>query len=194
MQENTVGEHSDHDDDIGKVPLFCTYQTLIPWLSIDGSPDPHLRGPLQPPAEHEYVGISFIILLVCIKMCFSFQNAEISVTGNSLPGSIYTILCYIHPICLPFTAPSLLASYHYSGSFEGQLDSALPSEAHSISVEYIQTFGYHHKKPGDFDSGRGTKTKTRTGAPTIRSHITEVNILYILVDTHYMQRMKFCLL
>ena len=41
-------------------------------------------------------------------------------------------------------------------------------------LEYVQTFGYRHKKPGDPDSGI-ERTKTKTGAPTIRSHLTEVN-------------------
>ena len=49
-------------------------------------------------------------------------------------------------------------------------------------LEYLQTFGYHHKKPGDPDSGIGTKTKTKTGAPTIRSHLTEVNNVFVLAS------------
>ena len=44
-------------------------------------------------------------------------------------------------------------------------------------LEYVQTFGYHHKKAGDPDSGIGTKT--RTGAPTIGSHLTEVNNKFV---------------
>ena len=105
----------------------------------------------------------------------SFQKADTSVTGDSLLGSMYS--CASSPI----VTLSLL-NFCYSGSNEGQLDSALPSEAFSISVEYVQTFGYHHKKPGDPDSGIG-KTKTRTGAPTIRSHLTEVKLLFMLDQT-----------
>ena len=48
-------------------------------------------------------------------------------------------------------------------------------------LEYVQTFGYRHKKPGDTDSGI-EKTKTRTGAPTIRSHLTEVNNINVLAN------------
>ena len=48
-------------------------------------------------------------------------------------------------------------------------------------LEYVQTFGYRHKKPGDPDSGLG-KTKTKTGAPTIRSHLTEVNNITVLAN------------
>ena len=47
-------------------------------------------------------------------------------------------------------------------------------------LEYVQTFD---KKPGDPDSGIG-RTKTKTGAPTIRSHLTEVN--NISVPASYM--------
>ena len=58
IQEDAVGEcYSGHDDDIGKVPLFCI-KNLHHLLCTDGPPDPHLREPLQPPADHEYVGIS----------------------------------------------------------------------------------------------------------------------------------------
>ena len=48
-------------------------------------------------------------------------------------------------------------------------------------LEYVQTFGYRHKKPGDPDSGIG-RTKTKTGAPTIRSHVTEVNDINVLAN------------
>ena len=48
-------------------------------------------------------------------------------------------------------------------------------------LEYVQTFGYRHKKPGDPDSGLG-RTKTKTGAPTIRSHLTEVNNITVLAN------------
>ena len=76
----------------------------------------------------------------------------------------------------PTIKTSLTVTLFFSPSCagsDGERDSALPSEAQSMVLEYVQTFGYHHKKPGDPDSGIGTKTKT--GSPTIRSHITEVN-------------------
>ena len=41
-------------------------------------------------------------------------------------------------------------------------------------LEYVQTFGYRHKKPSDPDSEIGT-TKTKNRAPTIGSHLTEVS-------------------
>ena len=48
-------------------------------------------------------------------------------------------------------------------------------------LEYVQTFDYHRKKPGDSDSGIG-RTKTKTGAPTVRSHLTEVNNITVLAS------------
>ena len=48
-------------------------------------------------------------------------------------------------------------------------------------LEYVQTFGYHHKKTGDPDSGMG-RTKTKTRAPTIGSHLTEVSDITVLAS------------
>ena len=55
-------------------------------------------------------------------------------------------------------------------------------------LEYMQTFGYRHKKPGDPDSGIG-RTKTKTGAPTIRSHLTEVNNIAVLASYMFSEQM-----
>ena len=82
----------------------------------------------------------------------------------------------------PARVSTSVSLHCYPGSSEGVSDSAILSEAYSISAEYVQTFEYHHKKPGDPDSGIG-KTTTRTGPPTITSHLTEVNLLYMLVHT-----------
>ena len=57
LQEEAVGECSGHDNDNGKVSLF-RFKNLHYLLCTDGPPDPPLREPLQPPAEHEYVRIS----------------------------------------------------------------------------------------------------------------------------------------
>ena len=54
--------------------------------------------------------------------------------------------------------------------------------------EYMQTFGYRHKKPGDPDSGIG-RTKSKTGAPTIRSHLTEVNNITVLASNMFNEHM-----
>ena len=55
-------------------------------------------------------------------------------------------------------------------------------------LEYVQTFGYRHKKPGDPDSGLG-RTKTKTGAQTIRSHVTEVNNITVLASHMFSEQM-----
>ena len=86
IQEDAVGEcYSGHDDDIGKVPLFCI-KNLHHLLYTDGPPDPPLREPLQPPAEHEYVGISCHVSVRYNALLF--QKADTSVNEDSLPGSM----------------------------------------------------------------------------------------------------------
>ena len=55
-------------------------------------------------------------------------------------------------------------------------------------LEYVQTFGYRHKKSGDPDSGIG-RTKTKTGVPTIRSHLTEVNNITVLASYMFSKHM-----
>ena len=55
-------------------------------------------------------------------------------------------------------------------------------------LEYVQTFGYLHKKSGDPDSGI-ERTKTKTGAPTIRSHLTEVTNISILASNMFSEHM-----
>ena len=75
----------------------------------------------------------------------------------------------------------MFTSFDTISDSDKEEDSALPSEAQSMVLEYVNTFGYRHKKPGDPDN-RIRKTKTKTGAPTIRSHLTEVNNITLLAS------------
>ena len=72
IQLDAVGECSGHDDDIGKVPLFCI-KNIHHLLCTDGPPDPHLRELIQHPAEHEYVRISGYIS-VCYNVLLFLES------------------------------------------------------------------------------------------------------------------------
>ena len=53
------------------VRFHCFVSKINYLLCTDGPPDPPLREPLQPPVEHEYVGISCYISVCYNVLLFS---------------------------------------------------------------------------------------------------------------------------